>query len=127
MSKKCNKIIGMSVALPYGPQCEKQRHDQGYSVTFASLCAARPKIAFVAGWGRPGSMMIDDEELRMVKSFSEVLCFIPDHPAPRILFPAFKCVEVLCRTIIEGSVLRAFFKQLQICPIFGGVSPETFD
>mmetsp|Transcript_15963 Transcript_15963/g.38851 ORF Transcript_15963/g.38851 Transcript_15963/m.38851 type:complete len:505 (+) Transcript_15963:193-1707(+) len=33
----------------------------------------RPKIAFVAGWGRPGSMMIDDEELRMVNGFSEVL------------------------------------------------------
>jgi len=33
----------------------------------------RPKIAFVAGWGRPGSMVADDEELQIVHSFQDVL------------------------------------------------------
>lgn len=33
----------------------------------------RPKIAFVAGWGRPGSMLADDEELQVVESFETVL------------------------------------------------------
>lgn len=96
-------------------------------MTFASLHAARPKIAFVAGWGRPGSMMIDDEELRMVESFSEVLCFIPDHPALRILFPAFACAEVRCLTIIESCVLQALFDQSQSMSNFRFVGLETAD
>ncbi|EKX34748.1 hypothetical protein GUITHDRAFT_146966 [Guillardia theta CCMP2712] len=33
----------------------------------------RPKIAFVAGWGRPGTILADDEELRVVESFEQVL------------------------------------------------------
>jgi hypothetical protein len=33
----------------------------------------KPKIAFVAGWGRPGSMLADDEELQIVHSFQDVL------------------------------------------------------
>lgn len=42
----------------------------------------RPKIAFVAGWGRPGSMLADDEELQVVESFENVLGKCPARPPP---------------------------------------------
>ena len=33
----------------------------------------RPKIAFVAGWGGPGTLLDDDDELQLVDSFQSVL------------------------------------------------------
>ena len=71
-------LDGTPVLVPseYGRRaCEQVGDDALHYLTGCSErnMFPRPKIAFVAGWGRPGSQLADDEELQLVDSFQSVL------------------------------------------------------